>query len=217
MSAAVLFTPKRDVLFLARFGTAMLVGALVTLLLFWLMQYLIATADRGLDDAKRGSLVDFVRVKRDEIVERRQIKPEKPPAPKAPPPQPPTPKLDELRPSAEKIGIAAVPVQTEIALSSGGFSLGVGEGDYLPIVKVAPIYPQRALSRGIEGSCIVEFTVTRAGTTRDAVAQDGRCDSAFRKASVAAALKFKYKPRIVDGKAVEVAGVRNKFTYKLED
>ena len=31
------------------------------------MQYLIATADRSLDDAKRGALVDFVRVKKNEV------------------------------------------------------------------------------------------------------------------------------------------------------
>jgi len=32
-----------------------------------------------------------------------------------------------------------------------------------------------------------------------------------------AALKFKYKPRVVNGEAVEVPNVRNKFTYELED
>ena len=122
-----------------------------------------------------------------------------------------------MKPTAEKMAISAVPVETEIDLAPGGFSLGVGEGDYLPIVKVAPIYPQRALSRGLEGACIVEFTVTRSGTTRDARAVPGQCDSAFEKASVEAALKFKYKPRVLDGQAVEVPGVRNKFSYRLED
>ena len=40
--------------------------------------------------------------------------------------------------------------------------------------------------------------------------------TAEQKASVKAALKFKYKPRVVDGEAIEVAGVQNKFTYELE-
>lgn len=217
MSEATLQRPARDALFFPRLVVGLVVGGLVTLLLFWVMQYLIATADRSLDEAERGALVDFVRVKRDEIVERRQVKPKKPPPPKTPPPEPPAPKLDKLKPSAEKMAISAVPVETDIELSSGGFSLGVGEGDYLPIVKVAPVYPQRALSRGIEGECIVEFTVTRSGTTRDARAVDGQCRSVFEKASVAAALKFKYKPRVIDGQAVEVPGVRNKFTYRIED
>lgn len=217
MSDLVLQPTSRDSLFWPRLVVGALIGAMITLLLFWVMQYLIATADRSLDEAERGALVDFVRVKRAEIVERRQIKPKKPPPPKQPPPEPPAPKLDKLKPSADKMAIQAVPVETDIELSSGGFSLGVGEGDYLPIVKVAPIYPQRALSRGIQGECVVEFTVTRSGTTRDARAVEGQCRGTFEKASVKAALKFKYKPRVIDGQAVEVPGVRNKFTYRIED
>tara|TARA_R110002096_G_scaffold14719_7_gene51830 strand:- start:6307 stop:6966 length:660 start_codon:yes stop_codon:yes gene_type:complete len=208
---------SKDLMMIVRLGVGLILGAVVTLSLFWVMQYLIATADRSLDEGKRGALVDFVRVKKNEVIERKQIKPKKPPPPDAPPPEPPAPKLDELTPSADKIAISAVPVETDIDLTSGGFSLGVGEGDYLPIVKVAPIYPRRALSRGIEGHCIVEYTVTRAGTTRDARVLPGQCTSGlFEKASLAASLKFKYKPRVIDGEAVEVPGVRNKFTYELE-
>ncbi len=207
----------KDPMMVLRIALGLVLGAFVTLALFWIMQYLIVSADRGLDDAKRGALLDFVRVKKNEIVERKQIKPRKPPPPEAPPPEPPAPKLDELTPSAEKIAITAVSVETDIDLSSGGFSLGVGEGDYLPIVKVAPIYPQGAVSRGVEGHCIVEYTVTRSGTTRDVQVVPDQCTSSlFEKASVAAASKFKYKPRVVDGEAVEVSGVRNKFTYELE-
>lgn len=216
-NVTALESKTKDPMMAVRLLIGLLFGAFVTLGLFWVMQYLIATADRSLDDAKRGALVDFVRVKKNEVIERKQIKPRKPPPPDAPPPEPPAPKLDDLTPSADKIAISAVPVETDIDLSSGGFSLGVGEGDYLPIVKVAPIYPRRAVSRGVEGFCIVEYTVTRSGTTRDARVIPDQCSSSlFEKASVDAALKFKYKPRVIDGEAVEVPGVRNKFTYELE-
>jgi len=92
----------------------MVTALAVTLSLFWLMQYLIETADRTLNDDSAGTLVDFVRVKRNEEVERRQMKPEKPPQPEDAPPQPPTPQLDNLNPSAEKIAISAVPVETDM-------------------------------------------------------------------------------------------------------
>lgn len=202
---------------LLRLLIGLALGLVVTLFLFWFMQYMIETADRTLDEANRGSLVDFVRVRRDEEIERRQLKPEKPPPPEAPPPQPPTPKLENLDPTAEKIAISAVPVTTDIEMT-GGFSLGVGEGDYLPIVKVAPIYPQRALTRGVEGHCVVEYTVTRQGTTRDPFIVEDQCTSSlFHRASLQAALKFKYKPRVIDGEAVEVRGVQNKFTYEITE
>jgi protein TonB len=200
-----------------RLVTGVVLGLVVTAGLFWMMQYLIDSADRELNEGASGHLLDFVRLKRDENIERRQLKPKKPPPPDTPPPQPPTPKLDNLNPNAEKIAISAVPVNTDIEMS-GGFSLGIGEGDYLPIVKVAPIYPQRALSRGVQGFCVVQYTVTRQGTTRDPVVVESMCTSSlFHRASVQAALKFKYKPRVLDGQAVEVPGVQNKFTYEITE
>jgi len=208
---------SRDTGGVLRLLIGIVVGIVVTLTLFWFMQYMIEQADRSLDESERGSLVDFVRVERDETVQRKDRKPEKPPEPDQPPPQPPTPQLENLDPTAEKIAISAAPVQTDIEMS-GGFSLGVGEGDYLPIVKVAPIYPQRAASRGISGHCTVEYTVTRQGTVRDPVVLENDCTSSlFHRASLQAALKFKYKPRVIDGQAVEVPGVRNRFKFELQD
>ncbi len=198
-----------------RLAIGLAIGLAVTAGLFWMMQYLIATADRSLNESTAGNLLDFVRLKRDESIQRRQLKPKKPPPPDAPPPQPPTPKLESLDPSADKIAISAVPVETDIEMS-GGFSLGVGEGDYLPIVKVAPIYPARALQRGLEGFCVVQYTVTSLGTIKDPVVVQDQCTSSlWHRASLQAALKFKYKPRVIDGVAVEVPGVQNKFTYEI--
>ena len=201
-----------------RVFTGIVFGLAVTAALFWVMQYMIETTDRQLDEAGTTHLVDFVRLRRDETVHRRELKPRKPPPPQSPPELPSTPQLDSLNPHAETIAISAAPVETDIEISSAGFSLGVGEGDYLPIVKVAPIYPQRALARGIEGYCVVQYTVTRQGTIRDPFVIENQCTSSmFHRPSLQAALKFKYKPRIIDGEAVEVPGVQNKFTYVIEE
>jgi protein TonB len=202
---------------LIRLVLGAILGVAVAAGLFWTMSYLIKSTNANLDESGSTNIVDFVRLKRDESIQRRQLKPEKPQPPESPPPQPPTPQMENLNPNAEKIAISAVPVETDIEMS-GGFSLGVGEGDYLPIVKVAPIYPQRALSRGIEGYCVVQYTVTRQGTIRDPFVIEDQCTSSlFQSASVQAALKFKYKPRVIDGQAVEVPGVQNKFTYEIEE
>jgi periplasmic protein TonB len=193
-------------------------GLVVTAALFWMMPYMIETTDRQLDESGSAKLVDFVRLRRDETVHRRELKPTKPPLPQSPPPLPSTPQIESLNPSAETIAISATPAETDIEISGAGFSLGVGEGDYLPIVKVAPIYPQRALAHGIEGYCVVQYTVTRQGTIRDPFVIEDQCtNSMFHRPSLQAALKFKYKPRVIDGQAVEVPGVRNKFTYVIEE
>ena len=114
---------------------------------------------------------------------------------------------------------APVPVgDVDIAVSPGfGIIAGSADGDYLPIVKVAPVYPRRAVDRGIEGYVIVQFTVTKTGAVRDPVVVEYHPSTIFNKAALAAALKFKYKPRIVNGEAIEVHGVLNRITFQLED
>jgi protein TonB len=37
----------------------------------------------------------------------------------------------------------------------------------------------------------------------------------FEKASIEAALEFRYAPRFVDGKPVTVEGVQNRFTFEI--
>jgi protein TonB len=211
-------------LVISRFGSiyrviaGIVVGLVITAALFWVMPYMIETTDRQLDKVGSASLVDFVRLRRDETIHRRELKPSKPLPPQSPPPLPSTPQFESLNPNAQTIAISATPAETDIELSGTGFSLGIGEGDYLPIVKVAPIYPQRALLRGIEGYCLVQYTVTRKGTIRDPFVIEDQCTSSmFHRPSLQAALKFKYKPRVIDGQAVEVPGVQNKFTYVIEE
>ena len=211
-------------LVISRFGSiyrviaGIAVGLAITVALFWVMPYMIETTDRQLDESGSTNLVDFVRLRRDETIHRRELKPRKPLPPQSPPPLPSTPQFESLNPNVETIAISATPVEADIELSGAGFSLGFGDGDYLPIVKVAPIYPQRALLRGIEGYCVVQYMVTRQGTIRDPFVIEDQCtNSMFLRPSLQAALKFKYKPRVIDGQAVEVPGVQNKFTYVIEE
>lgn len=205
--------PRTEML-ATRLGVATVAGALVTASLLFTMQYLIASGRSALTETRDFHFVDFVRVEREESISRKKPKPKKPPTPDQPPPDMPQPKQDAVDPTMGVIGVS--PVSTSLDMSVGGFGLAVADGDYLPIVKVAPIYPRRALSRGIEGHVIVEFTVTRAGTVRDPVVVEST-SSVFERAALAAVLKFKYKPRVVDGEPIEVAGVRNKITFVLED
>ena len=108
----------------------------------------------------------------------------------------------------------AANVDADVNLA-GGLALETSDGEYLPIVKVAPVYPRRALSRGIEGYVIVEFTVTKQGTVKEPQVIKAEPESLFDRAAMDAALKFKYKPRVVNGEAVEVAGVQNKISFQI--
>ncbi|MXY55396.1 MAG: energy transducer TonB, partial [Gammaproteobacteria bacterium] len=88
---------------------------------------------------------------------------------------------------------------------------------YLPIVRVQPTYPRRALTRGIEGWVLVEFVVTETGTVRDPVVLVADPPGFFERAALRAVVKFKYKPKVAGGKAVAVSGVRSRIVFEMED
>ncbi len=73
----------------------------------------------------------------------------------------------------------------------------------------------RALSRGIEGYVIVEYTVTETGTVEDVTVVASEPEGVFDESAVAAAAQFEYRPRIVDGQPVRVPGVRNRFQFTM--
>lgn len=196
-----------------RFSTSLVAGVLVTFSLLWIMQVLIATGKKAVVDEAEFSLGDFIRIEREEIVQRDEDEPEPPPEVDEPPPETPATQMDDMN-TSQSLTMGGAAGKIDISMQGG--NIGMGDGDYLPIVKVAPIYPRRAQTRGLEGQCLIQFTVTTTGAVKDAVAVE--CTSSlFEKASINAALKFKYKPRVVDSVAIEVPGVQHIITFKLED
>ncbi|NVJ59468.1 MAG: energy transducer TonB [Gammaproteobacteria bacterium] len=198
-----------------RFITATLLALFVTAGLFVTMLALIKTGEGGLSEPPEGRVLDFVRVKQDETVQKKERKPEKPPQPEEPPPDLPQPQIDPSNVSDTDSNMSFQADLSADAGLQGGMSLDASDGEYLPIVKVQPIYPRRALQRGIEGFVIVEFTVTPQGTVVDPSVVQAEPEGIFDRAAMDAAMKFKYKPRVIDGKAVSVPGVQNQITFKM--
>ncbi len=179
--------------------------------LFMVMHSLI-DRDFKNPEVSNQKIADLVQPDEEIQLETNSKKAEKVEDPEEPPPEIDMARIDlDMDTNVDNIAPAAA---IDISISTSGMSSG--DGEYLPIVKVAPIYPRRAQTRGISGYCIVEYTVTTSGAIRDPVAVDCQPSGVFEKASVKASTKFKYKPRVVDGEAIEVAGVQNKFTYELE-
>ena len=196
---------------LVRTSISILLAIVVVVALFSIMEKLI---DGGFvpEEVDDGMVAELVRLPDDIELQNSTPKPDKAEDPEEPPPDMEMEQLDVNM----DVDIENVAPRANINISIGTGTMAQGDGEYLPIVKVAPIYPRRAQTRGISGYCIVEYTVTTSGAIRDPRAVDCQPSGVFDKASVKASLKFKYKPRVVDGEPIEVAGVRNKFTYELE-
>jgi len=200
---------------LGRYVISIVIGSFVTISLLFVMQLLIVTGKQALTDPRERHKLEFVRVKRNENLNVEDIVPEKPPKPPETPPETPPQDMDNINPDAPTINVAPPTVSANTDIGGPG-GMNIAEGDYLPIVRVAPVYPARALSRGLEGFVDLSFTVTTAGTVKDPIVLQST-SSLFERAAIRAVLKFKYKPRVVDGVPVEVPGVKTRISFMLED
>ena len=197
-----------------RYAAGVAIGLAVTILLFLLMEKLIESDRSPYCEPPKGELLSFVR-----LLEEPPPITRKPPV--APPEVEPPPVVDppELTPVrvCEKIE-CGTPVEPPPPDTPEVTGTGVDtDGEFLPIMKVAPEYPRGAASRGIEGYVLLEFTVTASGSVRDPVVVDARPPGVFDRAATAASLKFRYKPRVLNGQPVDVRGVRNLILFELEN
>lgn len=200
---------------LGRYAFSIVAGSIVTLSLLFIMQILIESGVDALVKPRERHVLEFVRVRRNENVNTQDLTPEKPPKPPKVPPVVPPQDTDSIDPNAPTINIPPPPVAQNIDIGGPG-GMNIAEGDYLPIVRVAPIYPARAQSRGLEGYVDMSFTVTASGSVTNPIVMYST-SSLFERAATRAVLKFKYKPRVVDGIPVDVVGVKTRITFRMED
>ncbi len=197
-----------------RYVFGVVLGLVSTFVLFLIMQSVIKSDRNPFSDGINGRIVDIVRLNQDEEIEIKKRKPPKPPPPDEPPPNMPKPDFDN---SAVSQGVDVGAVDVKVDLNVGGVGGFSSDGEYLPIVKVAPVYPRRAQTRGIEGYVLLEFIVTKTGAVENPVVIESSPPGIFDRAAMDAALKFKYKPKVVNGEPIDVAGVRNRITFELAD
>lgn len=194
-----------------RFGTSAVVATLITFGLFFLMQMLIESGAKELPDEIAGRNIEMVKVERDQDIQRKE-RVKRPPE-QVKPPELDMPQVNNSAPTQTVFNFD-LPRGTQNIQGSG---ISTGDGEYLPIVKVNPIYPRRAAEQGVEGYVIVQYTVTTQGTTKDVVVLEADPRGYFERAAIKAAEKYKYKPRIINGEPVEVPGVKTIIQFNFAD
>ncbi|WP_417464371.1 energy transducer TonB [Kordiimonas sp.] len=190
-----------------------LTGAMLgTFSLFFLMQALVK--NDGLNLIDEGPSFKFI-----DIIEEIKTNPvrevDRLPQPPEPVEVPPTEIIRTPPGGGLEIDLSARPQGPIQATNDRKIQLGFSDGERLPLVRVQPQYPRRALERGIEGSVVVEFTVTEDGTVADAHVIEATPEGYFERAALTAISKFKYKPTVVDGKAYASKGVRFRMAFEL--
>lgn len=198
-----------------RWLISLALGAVVTISLIYLMQALIATGART---EERVNVVRIVDATMPEITMEviREVERPQQIEDTAPPPPTATDRNVDMD-AGPSLNIARTAVDVDVDMNIGGASLGISDGEMLPLVNIQPQYPTRAAQRGIEGWCQVAFTVTETGGVRDVRVVDADPPGMFDQASIRAAERFRFQPRVVNGEGVEVPNVQYVFRFQLEN
>ncbi len=185
----------------------LVLGLGVTFALFVLMAYLIK-ADVRPPTAEKLPTIQISMIEPDDDVNLRKRRlPKKPEPPKNPPP-PRTPKVAKAeRPKVRNMNLNLGKI--DVNLAGSGLYLGapgganMGDGDAIPMVVIQPRYPRKAAMEGIEGWVKFKFTISPDGTPVDVELIDANPRRIFERAARRAIYKWKFKPKVVDGKAME--------------
>lgn len=200
---------------MVRFLASILLGAVVTFGLFSFMAFLVSSGDRNKEEKLENIVVEVNTTPPKSAAEqRRRVPPPPPPPPKTPPkPQAPEPEANN-----NTGGVSfSLP-----SVNLGGASTGIAapgafgrDGDATPIVRIEPKYPMQAARDGKEGWVKLSFTIDEIGGVDDVEVIDADPKRVFDKEAKRALRKWKYKPKVVDGKPQRQTGLTVQLDFKM--
>jgi protein TonB len=192
-----------------RYFSSVPFGFLVTAILIWLMQTLIATGPDARTKAppRIGLSWIFVAPPEDIILD-------PPPASRPPPPrEAPRPERAEAESEAISIPLPTAYVPDPPPFTPGDF--GQRTSPLVDVMYVKPVYPPEAAARGLEGFVTLRFDVTEFGAVANVQILESS-HRVFEKSAREAALRSKFRPRVVDGAAVATTGVVRRYRFELD-
>jgi protein TonB len=181
---------------------------MVSIMLFQLMFVLISENHKLQKPVSDYAVLNFIQLSPDsDLSVRHRVLPKE----KKIQPKPSTDQKFSRTPQVSNVAVTPNTLNTNISLNNFRFSSGPflgnpeqlsGDGDIIPIAQVTPMYPRRAALKGIEGWVKLEFTIMPDGSVDDVKVIDAKPRRIFNRAAIKSILRWKFKPRVVNGKAV---------------
>jgi protein TonB len=162
-----------------------------------------------------GREVNFTRLIVDtERADTPRVKP-KPPGPTQPPPPGPTvPRgCSDCGGPGDSLPPVRLVLFTGPRTSGPSFAPSRWSGDPQPFVRVLPEYPPNG--RG-NGSVLVRFDISAIGTVLNARVIESMPRGMFDQAALRAIARWRYRPAVTEGQAVERRGVQVRLRFELE-
>lgn len=201
----------------SRIVISFVVGVAVALGLFFIMHGMISGDHTAKQQSENMNLVDFITLEKDQTTKFKERQtPKKPPPPKEPPPPPDLKVQKEISPQTPQVKMNVPQLDVPFGAGTGPFlgsqgsNYGSQSGQLIPLVRIEPQVPREAQVSGTSGWVVVSFTVMEDGTVEDAEAEDFSARM-FVRPALRAISRWKFKPKIVDGKPV-----KQQATQKIE-
>ncbi|MEZ8109795.1 energy transducer TonB [Vibrio splendidus] len=195
-----------------------LAGAL-GLALFSFMAWMVDNGHQRSPDNSETLSFNMVMVEQEQEVQRRQrAVPEKPEMPEPPPEAKTSQSQAEVTPLNSMSSLPSLDLNTSVdglAINAPTFSDFGSNQQAMPLYRVEPRYPAKALKRGAEGHVIMSFTIDETGRPVDIQVTDANPRRMFEREAMRALKKWKYQPKVVDGKAIAQVGQTVKLEFKL--
>jgi len=199
---------------------AFLASVGVSLGLFWGMQQMVSGSDEIKRDNRDMAVIDFVRLKQDTQTQKKERHKKEPPKPKKP--QIPKDSVQQQSMQMQQIPFHAPDVSADLSLANNSFlgdavvGMGFGDSDVIPLYRAPATYPQRAMRQKIEGFVTAKLTITPEGTVDNVEIIDANPKGVFEREAIRALYRYKFKPKIQDGKAVTQEATQT-IEFKLGD
>ncbi|MCC2606827.1 energy transducer TonB [Planctobacterium marinum] len=199
----------------AKFALLLCLASGITLALFYAMAQLIAQQNIRPTELPPLITIDPAFREPDEKITERQTLPEKPETL-----EPPKVLPSQLEPDSGGDDLNGFPL--DIALTGPNIntdantSLDVSGGEARPVVRISPQYPATAARDGIEGWVVLSFSINQTGGVEDVEILDAEPKRVFNREAIRALRKWKYRPKVVDGKLVKQTQITVQLDFKLE-
>ncbi len=205
-----------------RYFVSIALAVVVTLAAFYLMYRLIAGQDGNREELEQPVGIYFGPIKIDDRIETRDRR--RPPPPPPPETLPPPPQMEIARVEQQVREMPQLDMpDLDISLRGSGPFLGgftqverTEEGDIVPLLRIQPQYPRDAAMNQIEGWVRVEFTIDETGSVRSPRVVESRPPRVFDREAIRAILRWKFKPRVVDGVPTS-RQITQTIEFNLED
>jgi protein TonB len=196
---------------------SVILGVTFSFLLFVVMTYLVKPDVKGVAPVKDNPTVVFLYKDVDDPInvnERIIPKLEHEPEPKFI-------KTLSKQPVRQVKNVSFQPFKIERASFKGkgafsSFHGGTEDGEAIAQVQINPRYPRNAATQGIEGYVTLKFDVAADGSTENISVIKAKPRGTFERAAVKALRKWRYKPKMENGKSVAQLNQTMTLEFNLE-